>query len=80
MPGRYRCGLLTAPGRAARAAFVTSCFLGDFPPVVDFRAVCFVRAMLILVSGGALRGNLGGVCMRRGGRGEGEPMSAFILV
>ena len=58
MPGRYRCGLLAAPGTAARAAFVTSCPLGAFPPVVDFRAVCFVRAMLILVlvSGGALNG------------------------
>ena len=31
-------------GADFRAAFVASCFLGALPPV-DFRAVCFVRAI-----------------------------------
>merc|ERR1719147_74172 len=53
VPGLYRCGFFTPPvaGALFLAAFVASCFLGAFPPV-DFRAVCFVRAIfffLILV-------------------------------
>ena len=71
VPRRYRCGFLTAPGAAARAAFVASCFLGDLPPV-DFRAVRFVRA--VLVGGGALRGKPGS-----GGGGDGEPRRVFML-
>ena len=47
--GRYLCGFLTPPvaGALLRAALVASCFRGAFPPV-DFRAVCFVRAILSL--------------------------------
>ena len=75
MPGRYRCGFLTAPGAAARAAFVASCFLGDLPPV-NFRAVCFVQAML--VGGGALRGKPGSGG-GGGGGGGGEPRRIFVL-
>ena len=43
----YRCGFFTPPvvRPDALAALVASCFRGAFPPV-DFRAVCFVRAML----------------------------------
>ncbi|CAL9058230.1 unnamed protein product [Musa banksii] len=46
VPGRKRCGFFTPPvaGADFRAAFVASCFRGAFPPV-DFRAVCFVRAI-----------------------------------
>ena len=42
----YLCGFLTPPvaGADLRAAFVASCFLGAFPPVL-LRAVCFVRAI-----------------------------------
>lgn len=40
---------LTPPvaGALFLAAFVASCFRGALPPV-DFLAVCFVRAMLVL--------------------------------
>jgi len=44
------CEKLTPPvaGADRLAAFVASCFLGAFPPV-DLRAVCLVRAMLLLL-------------------------------
>ncbi|CAL9094961.1 unnamed protein product, partial [Musa acuminata var. zebrina] len=46
VPGRKRWGFLTPPvaGADFLAAFVASCFRGALPPV-DFRAVCFVRAI-----------------------------------
>jgi hypothetical protein len=48
VPGLYLCGFLTPPvaGALLRAALVTNCFLGAFPPV-DLRAVCFVRAIAL---------------------------------
>ncbi|XP_041330191.1 uncharacterized protein LOC121357181 [Pyrgilauda ruficollis] len=44
--GLLRCGFLTPPvaGALLRAALVASCLRGALPPV-DFRAVCFVRAI-----------------------------------
>merc|ERR1719430_2808544 len=47
VPGLYLCGFFTPPvlGALFLAALVASCFLGAFPPV-DFRAVCFVRAIV----------------------------------
>ncbi|CAA6675081.1 unnamed protein product [Spirodela intermedia] len=46
VPGLKRWGFFTPPvaGADLRAALVASCFLGALPPV-DFRAVCFVRAI-----------------------------------
>merc|ERR1711981_1546956 len=46
VPGLYLLGFLTPPmaGADFLAALVANCFLGAFPPV-DFRAVCFVRAI-----------------------------------
>lgn len=45
---RNLCGFLMPPlvGADLRAAFVASCLRGAFPPV-DFRAVCFVRAIVV---------------------------------
>jgi len=50
VPGRYLWGFLTPPEAGAffRAALVASCLRGALPPV-DLRAVCFVRAMFLLV-------------------------------
>jgi len=39
--------LLTVCGPDLRAALVASCFRGALPPV-DLRAVCFVRAAIVL--------------------------------
>ena len=51
VPGRKRCGFfreLPLAGADLRATLLASCFRGALPPV-DLRAVCFVRAMLVLV-------------------------------
>jgi hypothetical protein len=50
VPGRYLWGFLTPPvaGADLRAALVASCLRGALPPV-DLRAVCLVRAMVVVV-------------------------------
>merc|ERR1711994_459408 len=50
VPGLYLWGFFTPPvdGALFLAALVASCFLGALPPV-DFLAVCFVRAIVLVV-------------------------------
>ena len=65
-------------GALLRAALVASCLRGAFPPV-DLRAVCLVRAMLLVLCAGVVGGWIWIWWRLRGDAGVRQPASAPVF-